>query len=230
MSMGSYSMDPISSMHSPRHNLSSTSSTGNGNGNNTTNTTNNNNNSSGSNSGVIPVINTVCIEFIDHMLYSSTACLTNNANNNTANNTNNTNANSHHQYIWIFLPVNIKRTKSYGHLLGYMQLSGTALPTSLSNTTNTTNTTSRSFVKEEYQSYQEEKTTDGKKNEEEKEEKEKVKIVEVIEYIEESSCRIAGYVYKILVQHNNNNSTNKDYLKIHWIADIEDEIIPYSFD
>ncbi len=160
----------------------------------------------------MPVINSMAIEFMDHMLFPSTK-------------TSNTSAEiivHQQQAIWVYLPISIKRSKTFGHVLGHVILSGNVL--SHLNPAQSSNNSASSipFVREEYRGH-----------------------VEVIEYIEESSCRGAGYVYKITVsgvsvgqgspstdpkvdKNNGIYGREKEELIISWISDMEEIAQPMN--
>jgi hypothetical protein len=114
-----------------------------------------------------PVVQTICIGFEEGMLKES----------------------SWDNFIWVFLPINIKRAKLFHQILGRITITGTAWDYS-------------SEMEDDFNSFL---PFDMASNSDDP--------IQIVEYIEETSCRTAGYVYKIKVSNpknrQNTSSTEK---------------------
>jgi len=208
-----YALPRSSSRRHTNHNNNSMNMSIDPNANESSKYNNNNNNSKQQRSPVIPIINTVCIELKDHMLIN-----------------NNSSTDDERQYLYIFLPINIKRIKSFGHLLGHLEMTGSVFPSPLTSTITSHNNTIPPIRPPSFVHHQYHKAHHNHHQQ----------IVEVVAYIEESTCRVAGYVYKIYLTANRASSPAldgvkdglgikaEDYLVLHWISDVEEIAQPVN--
>jgi hypothetical protein len=109
-----------------------------------------------------PVVQTICIGFEEGILKDS----------------------SWDGFIWVFLPINIKRSKLFHQILGRITITGTAWDHS-------------SEKEDDFNSFL---PFDLESNSNDS--------VQIVEYIEEASCRTAGYVYKIKVSSSKSRQSS----------------------
>jgi hypothetical protein len=132
-------------------------------------------------SSFVPVIQTICIGFEDQILHDP----------------------DWNGFIWVYLPINIKRAKLFQNIVGKVEVTGTVwdgdLKTSeTENEKNNNNNTTDSVSSKRNESfgflspnYDGGNNTGNNNNHNAN--------IQIVEYIEETSCRNAGYVYKIKV-------------------------------